>query len=556
MGVALSWAAPLDLMNPADRGMVLKYYEAQFGAERRDEMLAEATGGRFLAEYVSRMATYTDLKLLESKESQEDWERLKDPNWSSARIREMRHQRMERWRLVPSERDEELPRMVSRERVIFDAGYSARLRDVLLAYAGDDHHSSKLAAALLGDYFELMPAFGSVLSYAHFELGCRNDDMKRSDRNVAVRLLEKSVARGGRQCAVLLAALKAEGKHVVKDEAGAMALLAQAKDAGASAAYAYGKALAADPSGRRQALEVFAALSGDATSPYREGSTYQALVLSKDYDHAEHLTWLYVVKALNQFKLRTSPDWKYGGEKNLSAAETEKAKERQAYHFWDAAAEAALSAYETKHGDSTGFMPWRKSYRLVAQERAAKIIADMDRGVKWGASASREADDLLGSAHEGSVSAQYDIGISYLNGSKAFPRDEAAARHWFRLSAEGGFVPGAYNYAICLTEGSGGPADAKEAARLFRVGALRDDPLSQHNLGAAYGSGRGVGRDYVEAGAWWLLCEGKVPQAKANLTKLAASGDRGLMERAKARAEVLRRDIGGNLDTLKKGLTW
>lgn len=556
LSAAISWAAPIDLLKPAERSMVLKYYEAQFGAERRDEMLAAASGGRFMGEYVNRMSTYTDDKLLESKESQEDWERLDDPNWSSARTREMRYQRSQRWRQFPKEQEEELPRLVSREREVFEAGYSGRLRDILLAYAGDDYHSAKVAAALLGDYLEIMPTFRLGPSYARYELGCRNDDIIRSDRGVALRLLEQAVARGGRQCAALLAALKAEGKHVVKDEAGAMALLAQAKLGGASAAYAYGKALAADPSERRPALEVFAALAGDATSPYREGASYHALVLSKDFDHAEHLTWLYVVKALNQLRLRTSPDWKSGSEKNLLTGEREKIKERHAYHYWDASAEAALSAYESKHGDGTGFMPWRKTYRLVAQERAAKIVADMGKGVRWGESSGQEANNLLELAHEGAASAQYDIGINALRGSKVFPRDEVTARKWFQSAAAQGFVPGAYNFAICLTEGTGGTADAKEAARLFRVGAMRADPLSQHNLGAAYGMGRGVARDYVEAGAWWLLCEAKVPQAKANLAKLAASADRGLMEKAKARSEILRGEIGVQLDALKKELTW
>jgi hypothetical protein len=68
--------------------------------------------------------------------------------------------------------------------------------------------------------------------------------------------------------------------------------------------------------------------------------------------------------------------------------------------------------------------------------------------------------------------------------------------------------------------------------------------------------GRGVARDYVEAGAWWLLCEAKVPQAKENLAKLAATSERGLIEKVKARSEVIRGEIGVQLDTLKKELTW
>jgi hypothetical protein len=65
-----------------------------------------------------------------------------------------------------------------------------------------------------------------------------------------------------------------------------------------------------------------------------------------------------------------------------------------------------------------------------------------------------------------------------------------------------------------------------------------------------------VARDYVEAAAWWILCESKVPQAKANLSSLVDNSGPGFMAKAKARSEVLRNEIRIHFFTLKKDLVW
>jgi TPR repeat protein len=547
---------PADVLRPAELAEVQKYYEVQFGADRRDEMLAEAMAGGYLREYVQRLSVYDDLKLLEAKEMQADWERLDDPNWSRLRASQERDQRKLRWELHPEKKDVELPALVRREREVFDAGISGRVRDFLLASAGSDFHSARVSAALLGDYFELMPSFRYGPCYAMYELGVRNDNLIRADRATALGLMARAVDRGGRCSAVLLASLKVEGKHVVKDEAGALAMLAPLAETGTSAAHAYAKALSADAATRRQALERFAGLARDGTFPYRESATYQALVLSRDFDHAEHLTWLYVAKALSRVRARHSPDWPTVPPKNISPGDQAKLKERQDFNFWTEAAQDSLNRYESRHGDSTGYMPWRKAHRFVAQERAGKIVAEIDKSVLWGSTSSSELGDLLGVAHEGDAAAQYDVGISYLQGSRGFPRDEVLARKWFARSAGHGFVPASYNYGLCLANGIGGAGDAAEAARLFLFGAMRGDALSQHNLGAAYGTGRGIGRDYVEAAAWWLLCEARVPEAKKNLSSLAANADPAFMAKAKARAEVIRNEITLQFFKLKKDLSW
>lgn len=554
--VSLMAEKPLDVLRPKELEEVRKYYEVQYGSARRDEMMAEALAGRFICEYVNRLAVYSDLRLLEVKESQDDWDRSADPNWSIARANEVRHQRKRMWELLPEKKAVELPALVRREREVFEAGLSGRVRDLLLSSAGSDFHAARVATALLGDYFEAMPTFKFGPCYAMYELGVRNDDLTRADRATAMSLLTRSVARGGRCSAVMLASLKAEGKHVVQDESGALAMLAPLAGTGTYAAHAYAKILSVDPASRRQSLELFAELARDGTFPYRESASYQALVLSRDFDHTEHLTWLYVFKALARLRVRSSPDWPTVSAKNIPSGVQEKIKERRDFNDWTEAAQDRLTSYESQHGDSTGYMPWRKAYRFVAQERAGKIVADIDRSVMWGSTSSSELSDLLGVAHEGDAASQYDLGINYLQGSRGFPRDEAMARKWFNKSAGHGFVPGSYNYALCLANGVGGSGDAVEASRIFLLGAMRDDALSQHNVGASYGTGRGVPRDYIEAAAWWLLCEAKVPEAKKNLAKLAANSDPAFMAKAKARAEVLRIEIIIHFLKLKKDLSW
>lgn len=257
--MSLLAVAPADVLRPAELVEVQKYYEVQFGADRRDEMLAEAMTGRYLREYVKRLGVYDDLKLLEAKEIQADWERLDDPNWSGVRASQERDQRKRRWELFPEKKAVELPALVRREREVFDAGLSGRVRDILLASAGSDFHSARVSSALLSDYFELMPSFKYGPCYAMYELGVRNDDLIRADRATAMGLMARAVDRGGRCSAVLFASLKAEGKHVVKDEAGALAMLAPLAETGTSAAHAYAKTLSAEGQIRGQAVPWFEA---------------------------------------------------------------------------------------------------------------------------------------------------------------------------------------------------------------------------------------------------------------------------------------------------------
>ncbi len=50
------------------------------------------------------------------------------------------------------------------------------------------------------------------------------------------------------------------------------------------------------------------------------------------------------------------------------------------------------------------------------------------------------------------------------------------------------------------------PQDFGEARRWFQRAAEQGYAKAQHNLGAMFGAGKGVGRDYVQAYKWLSLC--------------------------------------------------
>jgi hypothetical protein len=78
-------------------------------------------------------------------------------------------------------------------------------------------------------------------------------------------------------------------------------------------------------------------------------------------------------------------------------------------------------------------------------------------------------------------------------------------------------------------DGKGGPKDAAEAIRWFRLAADQGVALAQFNLGLMYANGLGP-RDYVQADMWLSLAEAQgTPDARKN---------RELVERAMTSAQT------------------
>ena len=79
-----------------------------------------------------------------------------------------------------------------------------------------------------------------------------------------------------------------------------------------------------------------------------------------------------------------------------------------------------------------------------------------------------------------------------------------ARRQWTRSLAEGGSDLALNNLAFLLYEGLGGEAQPERAVELWRKGAALSVSEAQWHLGQAYEAGKGVGRDPVQAYAWYL----------------------------------------------------
>ena len=493
-------AAPLELIRPEDAVYVRKYYEAQFGTARCDDMVRHASTNAPLKNLLERLDV--ELRLLRSQRViQEKVIAETDAAFSK------------KTQLEPAER-------------LFFRNNSEAIETatrLLLAYAGEDYHAA-------------LPAIVARRNSEAYDVSLRG--------RTTLTVFEKEMiisgsARGGLSTGWVHARWMLDGVEVVKNETKGWSQFAKCAEFSTLATHEYAIALLQKKNKNEAQLLAF--------------PIYQKIAIGHpNYE----LAWFCLYNAMN------------GAEAHgfhidyLTLGYLRMARFGEQEDTWK------IRAYEREHGDSgSTWWPWSKPNRIVAQERAADIISKLktienpklDRGSRSFSEvdqASRVLVKLIDKAHDGDSISMYDLGIAYLNGLDGFPKNPEAAREWFRLSSARGFVPGVYNYAVCLTEAVGGPGDANTAVSLFRIGAMRGDPLSQHNLGSSYGNGRGVAQDYVEAAAWWILCESKVPQAKTNLAKLAASSGPGFIAKAKGRSEVLRNEITLNFLRLKKDLIW
>ena len=141
------------------------------------------------------------------------------------------------------------------------------------------------------------------------------------------------------------------------------------------------------------------------------------------------------------------------------------------------------------------------------------------------------------SARKGDKTAQYDLGIKYLNGD-GVPKDYSQSLLWLKKSAGQGFPEADYNLGLIYFNGWGVPKDPKEAAQWFRKSsrsgvsqaqsflrgllesgsvppdesdlkdlkdlANRGDAQAQYIIGSFYYKGNGVQKDLEEAETWLI----------------------------------------------------
>ena len=121
-----------------------------------------------------------------------------------------------------------------------------------------------------------------------------------------------------------------------------------------------------------------------------------------------------------------------------------------------------------------------------------------------------------------------DDAESYLKGveaevdSASKRKSEAQAVASFRKAAEQGDAIAQYNLGIAYTTGEGVGKDEFQAAAWFRKAAEQWLASAQYNLGVAYAEGNGLVKDEAQAVAWFRkAAEQGDSDAQANLKELS-----------------------------------
>ncbi|OYV32153.1 MAG: hypothetical protein B7Z80_27820 [Rhodospirillales bacterium 20-64-7] len=121
--------------------------------------------------------------------------------------------------------------------------------------------------------------------------------------------------------------------------------------------------------------------------------------------------------------------------------------------------------------------------------------------------------------------AKADLAALLLHG-RTNPRltEPAPVHEWFREAAESGDLVGAYNFAVCLSEGLGVLRDEALAAHWFRQ-AAEGMVNAQHRYGRLLAEGSGVPADPAAAREWLQrAADLNLPEALVDLADLHLQG--------------------------------
>ena len=120
--------------------------------------------------------------------------------------------------------------------------------------------------------------------------------------------------------------------------------------------------------------------------------------------------------------------------------------------------------------------------------------------------ATSDFDETMAAAKQGSVIAQYNLGIMYENG-KGVKENDAEAAKWFRKAAEQGDEHAQYNLGFMYSQGRGLPENDAEAVKWYRKAANQGDAKAQANLAVMHFNGDGVPENNVRAYIWWSMAK-------------------------------------------------
>lgn len=95
---------------------------------------------------------------------------------------------------------------------------------------------------------------------------------------------------------------------------------------------------------------------------------------------------------------------------------------------------------------------------------------------------SEDQQKTVNLALDGNAQSQSDVGIMFYNGV-ILPKNDQQAYNWFKISAEQGYAPGAFNLAMMYLNGIGVEANEKEAVKWLEFAAQKGQTDAQLALG-------------------------------------------------------------------------
>ena len=104
-------------------------------------------------------------------------------------------------------------------------------------------------------------------------------------------------------------------------------------------------------------------------------------------------------------------------------------------------------------------------------------------------------------AEQGSIAAQYNLGMMYDIG-EGVSEDDSKAVYWWRKAAEQGFAWAQYNLRQKYLRGEGVPKNAAKAAHWYRKAAEQGFKEAQGVIGLWCAQGKGIPEDRAKGYAW------------------------------------------------------
>lgn len=154
--------------------------------------------------------------------------------------------------------------------------------------------------------------------------------------------------------------------------------------------------------------------------------------------------------------------------------------------------------------------------------------------------------ELEQAAAKGNPKAEAHLGEMLLRGEE-MPRNDARGVALLEKAARAGESSAAFRLGMLLANGESGVAkDPIRALAYFRAGAAGGEAEAFFNIGAAYGSARGVKRDYAEALGWLIVAGQRGADASAERslrTQIAARKD--WIEKGERRAKEIPQEFAG-----------